>query len=413
MERKLVNLYVEKMLARPMFLVFLLTTCLVACHSPNPVSVTPAAFREIQSPARLGSRVPAVHGTPGDGIVLNWLELSGNESASIRFSTWKNGTWSQTRIVIQDRPISRYADEAPGVVALSETNLVSFWSEHHKGVKKDEDQNLSYVSGSTDGGSHWTSPQLLNLPGAREASNISASRLDDHRAVVVWLDGRDWDKQKRFLLASAEVSAEGSVSKPVILDSDTCTCCPTAIVTLSSGDGIAAYRGHTPQQVRDIRMVTLTRSVWSPPTLIYPDQWHFPGCPVNGPVLDEVAGRVAAAWFTGAHGAPTVQLTYTQLGSRQFQTPVRVDSGNPSGRAQLIATPNGFVWVLWLENHDGSSHFLARRFALEGLAETPIELARGKSFAFPRAAHDSKIALLAWEEERSAGPLHVAELRFE
>jgi hypothetical protein len=412
MEKKHMNRHTQKIFARPIFAMILLTCDLCACHSPHKVSASAPAFIEINSPAPRGSRVPVVHGTPGDGIVFNWIEPSGNETASIRCSIWKNRTWSSVKTVVTDHSISRSPDEAPGVIALSDSNFVAFWSERHRGAKKGMDLNLSYVSGSTDGGSHWTTPKLLNLPGAREASNIAASRLDDHRAVVVWLDGRDWDSHRRFLLASLLANSDGSVSRPEILDPDTCTCCPTSMVTLSSGEVITAYRGHTPQQIRDMRAVTLANSVWSLPSLIYPDEWHFAGCPVNGPVLDQINGRVAAAWFTGSHDVPKVQLAFTLPGSRQFQPPVRVDSGNPKGRAQIVATTDSHVWVLWLENYEGSSRFLARRFALDGHAESPLELDRGKSFAFPRAAHDSSVALVTWEEEGPAGRLRVSELKF-
>ena len=116
--------------------------------------------------------------------------------------------------------------------------------------------------------------------------------------------------------------------EPSVLDPDTCTCCPTSLARTDSG-GIGAYRGHTPEDIRDISLVQHIAGHWSEPHIPNADNWHFHGCPVNGPKLDAEGSTVALTWFTAASQGPKVQFPSTQPANgpstrRQFNRPFRV-----------------------------------------------------------------------------------------
>jgi hypothetical protein len=69
------------------------------------------------------------------------------------------------------------------------------------------------------------------------------------RALAVWLDARDYEAKHRYRLMSAIVDSKGIVSDERTVDEDTCTCCPTALVT-TPALAIAAYRAHNSGEIR-------------------------------------------------------------------------------------------------------------------------------------------------------------------
>lgn len=143
-----------------------------------------------------------------------------------------------------------------------------------------------YFSASSDRGAHWTSPALANRAGTGEESSYpSAAALDASHAALIWLDGSFWKQERRVTLMSRTVQSDGSATEATIIDRDTCTCCPTSLAQTNVGL-LAAYRGHTPQNIRDISLLQNVQGRWSQPRTAHADNWHFQGCPVNGPHLD-------------------------------------------------------------------------------------------------------------------------------
>src|SRR4029077_15829095 len=113
---------------------------------------------------------------------------------------------------------------------------------------------------------------------------VSAAAVNETAAAFIWLDGRNWQKDNRVQLMSRMVHLNGSMDELTLIDPDTCTCCSTALVRTGSGL-LAAYRGHTPANIRDISLIHNMAGTWTQPRIVYPDLWHIEGCPVNGPHL--------------------------------------------------------------------------------------------------------------------------------
>ena len=94
--------------------------------------------------------------------------------------------------------------------------MIAYWSQLPPGSPKGGDEVDVYFAGSIDGGAHWTPPTRVNPAGTnQENSYPSAATLDENHAILIWLDGRMWEKEKRDMLMQARVSPMGlSVDPP-------------------------------------------------------------------------------------------------------------------------------------------------------------------------------------------------------
>jgi hypothetical protein len=104
-------------------------SCSIAgCHSNRAESLTSRSLREIKSPAASGALSPKVTARSDGGVILSWLEPQGDTGAALRFSVWRNEAWSEPTTIAAAQPFSRHPSESPGVVALSDRNLIAFSS---------------------------------------------------------------------------------------------------------------------------------------------------------------------------------------------------------------------------------------------------------------------------------------------
>ena len=344
--------------------------------------------------------------------LLTWLEPENDRTAALRYSFWRGGDWSSPGTITAAQPFSRHPSESPGVIALSRTNLIAYWSQRPPNEKIPTTEVDVYFSVSTDRGVHWTSPTLANHAGTGEESSYpSAAPVDERHAALIWLDGANWTKQKRVALMSRTVHSDGSTTEATVIDPDTCTCCPTSLVQSGSGL-VAAYRGHTPENVRDISLLRNVDGRWSQPHVAHADNWHFAGCPVNGPHLDADRKRTVMVWFTGAQDQPAVNLAFSIDGGANFSGPIRVDEGNAIGRAQAALLPGRSAVVFWLERVPGTTRLLARTVHDDGMMETPIEVSRGSDLGYPHAARGPDSILITWAGGDPLRRVHVALFPF-
>jgi hypothetical protein len=387
------------------------TSCFIAgCYSNRAESIASRSLREIKSPAASGSFSPRVTSRSDGSVILSWLEPQGDNAAALRFSVWRNEAWSEQTTIAATQTFSRHPSESPGVVAISDRNLIAYWSQKPPNEKTPTQEVDVYFSVSTDRGVHWTTPTLANRPGTGEESSYpSAAPLDDKRAELIWLDGANWTKQKRVALMSRTVQSDSSATEATVIDPDTCTCCPTSLVRTGSGL-VAAYRGHTPENIRDIALLRNVDGRWSQPSVVHTDRWHFAGCPVNGPQLDATQKRTVVTWFTAAKDQPIVNLAFSDDGGANFSSPIRIDEGNALGRAQVVLLPGRSAVAFWLERVSGTTRLLARAVHDDGMMETPVEVSRGSDLGYPHAARAGDAILITWAEGEPVRRVHVGLL---
>ena len=143
---------------------------------------------------------------------------------------------------------------------------------------------------------------------------------------------------------------------------------------------------------------------------VHNDNWHFAGCPVNGPSLAATGATVVVAWFTAARDTARVRLAWSRDTGMTWGPPVEVHvrngsegtTGRPEGRVQVVLTPQGDALVSWVESRGDASALVVRRVGQDGTRGAPDEVTRVASGK--RAAGFAKMialegeAMIAWTD---------------
>ncbi len=322
-------------------LLAVLAACGPAAEPPAPDPVV-----ELSAPAPSGKGFLAA--TAGGGGVLTWFERTPDDQAALRIATREGGTWSEARTIAQhDRFFVNWAD-FPSVVETTDGRWVVHW------LEKTAARPYAYhvmLAVSTDRGATWGEPIRAHADTTSSEHGFAAlSARPDGGVDIVWLDGQAMvaEHEGPMQLRFGSLLADGSRGPEMLLDSMTCECCQSRLVRTTSGL-VASYRNRTEAEVRDIGVVRFADGQWQAPTLVADDGWEHRACPVNGPGLAAQGDRVGLAWYTQADSLPRVMFAWSEDGGASFGTPVRLDAGDPVGRAELLIEADGSALVTWLE----------------------------------------------------------------
>ena len=369
-------------------------------HPPVRLLPTPAA-----ADGAMYSLAPDAHG----GALLSWLEAS-PRGLALRFSSLLNDRWSPPRLIVEGHQLfSNWADH-PSVAAQPDGTLLAQWPVINDGAQPPGSYNNSMrIARSTDGGATWAelfADGLDNtvsytgfvslLPGA---SGARAVYLSPPRPISS--DPAD----HRMTLSHVATDAAGHHTHAGVVDSDTCSCCPTAVASTSAGP-IAAYRDHEPGDIRDIAVVRFVNGAWTTPRPVHRDGWQINGCPTNGPSLGARGSRVALAWFTAAGNAPQVNVAFSTDSGASFQAPIVLDGRTAVGRPATVLLDDGSAVVAWLASiGDGSGRGELRlRRVAPGGPPGPIVVAGaappGRSSGMPQMMRLGDGLLVAWRTDR-------------
>lgn len=170
---------------------------------------------------------------------------------------------------------------------------------------------------------------------------------------MIWLDGRH-ARQKtgehvlagHFTLRTASINSDGSVHGERVVDTNTCTCCPTAVGVGAAGP-VAAWRSRRDGEIRDHHTARL-RSPSTPKLRPLGNEgWHFPGCPTNGPALALRGQQAYAGWYTAEGNRPRLRAAVSHDGGARFGTPFALDDALPYGRTDLAIAGRDAL-ALWI-----------------------------------------------------------------
>jgi hypothetical protein len=223
----------------------------------------------------------------------------------------------------------------------------------------------------------------------------------------VWLDGRQTSGGKGDMTLRAATSIP--VKTDMLVASRVCDCCPTAAANTADGP-IIAFRGRTPDEIRDIYVTRLEGSAWTPPVLVHQDGWKINGCPVNGPAIAARGKDVVVAWFTMQNGQGRAYAAFSADAGRTFRVPVRVDDEGSTGRVQVELLADGSAAVSWIELGKGPSQLKVRTISATGTRSRPADIALGLGTQFPRMAASKGELVFAWTEN-SRGETHIYTAR--
>ena len=150
----------------------------------------------------------------------------------------------------------------------------------------------------------------------------------------------------------ARSSDHGVTFEPsVVVASDACPCCRTALAAGAGGKVWVAWRDVGPGGVRDIvvaRSDDRGRSFRSP-VVVHADRWKIDGCPHAGPGLAvDGAGRLHVAWYTAADGRAGLHRAVSRDGGGSFGPPAPLVTGAwvPVSHARVAAAGDA-VWLVW------------------------------------------------------------------
>lgn len=376
---------------------------LVACAAVAGCGARGPAL--LETPAGPGSSLPRLSTDPAGVPWLSWVEPTQSGHA-LRYATFEAGAWSAARTAAEgDDWFINWAD-FPSVTHLGDDRLAAHW------LRKVEGGPYAYhlwMAVSEDGGVHWTEPTTPHAETTPTEHGFASLFKVAEGAGAVWLDGRntgggDHDVAGHahghgpMALRAGGLDWEGQRLPETELDPMTCDCCPTAAAEVPEGV-VVVYRDRSPEEVRDIRAVSLGPEGWSAPVLVSDDGWEMPACPVNGPAVAAQGQRVAAAWFTAAAGTPKVRVAFSADGGHHWQPAVDIAEGAVLGRVAVVMPDAESAVVSWLDQSRMRADIRFRRVSADGQAGPAYKLATtvaARSSGFPQMILAGDRLLFAW-----------------
>lgn len=315
----------------------------------NDLPTAPGPFTEIATPAGESSEVPHLSVGPG-GLIMSWLEPASStdeDRFALKWSGWTDGSWSEPSTIIERSDLFVNWADFPSVIEVSDELMAAHWLQYNGPGTYAYQVRLSF---SKDGGVSWA-PGLVPHETVTQTEHGFVTLVPVPGGVeVFWLDGRAYADEGSGVMSFRHtvVTDDGQIGEETVLDPLTCDCCQTS-VALIPGGSIAAYRGRTPGEIRDIQIVRNVGGTWLEPATVHADGWEIPACPVNGPEIVASGDDVRVAWFTAADADNRVLVAMSDDGGRTFDDAIRIDDGNPIGRVGALALPDGRTLVSWLE----------------------------------------------------------------
>ena len=364
------------------------------------------------SPATTGSSTPHLALDASGRVLLSWTQRLPDSSVAIQMATWNGSTWDSTRTISQARDYFVNWADFPAITALGNGDLAAHWLEREAGGK------YTYgvrVVRSSDEGRSWSAPVTPHTDGlAAEHGFVSLWSEGASDVGLVWLDGRKSamaDSAREMTIRTASVSSTGAITREALIDARSCDCCQTGTAA-TRGGRVLVYRDRSAAEIRDIAIVRQTPAGWSAPMRVHADEWHYPGCPVNGPQVAATGDTVVVAWYTAARDTARVNIARSVDGGATFAPPVRVDDGDPMGRVDVVLDDAANPVVVWLEQRGPDvAEVLAR--TVHGNAPGPVRVISRTSGArqsgFPRIIRQGAHVVVAWTR---VNPLQVHVARF-
>jgi hypothetical protein len=368
----------------------------------------------LSGPAGPGSGEPFVSATPDGSFLLSWMEPQG-EGHALRYARLRGDVWTEGGTIAESATFFVNWADFPSILELADGRLAAHWLARSGPGKFAYDVMLSV---SQPGGVDWSEPVRPHRDGTEtEHGFVTLFELDGALAAV-WLDGR---KSAAALPESgeahgAEMTLRFTTLGPAghgeeqVVDDRTCDCCQTDVALTAEGP-VLVYRDRSPEEIRDIAASRFAGGRWTEPIRVHADDWEIAGCPVNGPAIAARERDVVVAWYTAARDTARVHVAFSRDAGAVFQSPVRVDRGDPVGRVDAILLDDGTALVTWLERVPEGARVLARRVAPDGRTSGITEIGgttADRPAGFPRMARSADRVLFAWTVPGEPAEIRVA-----
>lgn len=243
---------------------------------------------------------------------------------------------------------------------------------------------------SSDGGEHWSTPELLHAERHGAHSFLSSTVTSAGEPVFAWLDDST---------GHMGLHARRGEAPPVTLDPETCECCGTALLAGPQGEIWLAYRD-AQDDIRDFRVLKADRARkgFDSGRTLSADGWKIQGCPHTGARLAQADSALWAAWFTAGEGQAGIYAASSTDGGATFSERTLIAAAGPGEMVrhpELGSLPGGGLVVLYEAERDGKQELLAQvRDPKTGAWDPPRQMASGGSYL--RWAARGKEAVLAF-----------------
>ena len=362
-------------------------------------------------PALAQSGMPFLTVDAEGGVLLSWTDPVPTDQNALRYAKWTGSGWSAARTVASGKNWFINWADFPAIAALPDGSLLAHWLTRSPGAK-----TYGYgirVARKAPNSDQWKQIFGAGLDNQIDYAGFLSFAVTGNSAGAVYLaPPPDAPKagpqgeahvEHRKTLRYVSFSPEGKVLSDRELDADTCSCCQTTVISTSKGL-LAAYRDHLPGEIRDIAITRMVDGAWSQPAPLHRDGWMINGCPTDGPSAAARGDSVAVAWFTRAQDTPRVQVAISADAGATFAEPLRLDQGDPVGRASTTVFDDSSYLIAWLERRgDGKADLLLRRVARNGTKYPFVKatsVSAGRSAGLPRVAVAGDQIILAWRDEQ-------------
>jgi hypothetical protein len=384
--------------------------CLVVQAHPAwapAVDERPPAVEPVASPAGAGSSAPQLT-VEGDRAVLSWIERSGKTSA-LKFAERTASGWSESRVVVSSEHLMVNAADVPSVRPLPDGTLAAHWMEENG--PDPEAYNLK-LAWSADGRS-WSAAVAPHRDRTiTQHGFASLFPVGEGGLGLVWLDGRatHGEAGDMQLRAAMYDKSHKQLSDTAIV-MRVCECCPTSVAVSADGP-IAAYRGRSAGEIRDIYVTRLAAGRWTMPVPVHRDNYKIEGCPVNGPAIAARGRDVAVAWFTAPKEVNRSFVAFSHDSGRTFAAPIRVDDAESLGRVGVALRKDGSAIVGWVESAAQTPQFEMRAVQPDGTRSPAVVVANSSGTRYPRLALARGEVILAWtESDKDSSRVKTARVR--
>jgi len=401
-----------KSLAQWKFLatVTIAATILTGCGDRNSHNVALEVI-DVMSPAAPGSQSPHLAVTPAGEAVMSWLEPTGADTHAVKYSILQGDTWSAPLSVAENSGWFVNWADFPSVVPITTQQWAAHWLVKRSGGTYS--YNIAMTT-SADGGSSWAPPLTPHSDNTPTEHGFVTMFPWSGGIGAVWLDGRQMKPDAGgesspvgsreyggMTLRFARLGYAGEILDEGEIDNLICDCCQTDAAMTAAGP-VVVYRDRSTAEIRDISVTRYADGNWAEPITVSDDQWHIPGCPVNGPAIAADGDRVVVAWYGAPNRESRVKIAWSQDAGQTFSAPVIVDEAGVKGRVDVALLPSGTAVVSWMaKSADGTGQLRIRQITSDGQAG-PIQLiAEGKysrNAGFPQMIRAGDQLVYAWPE---------------
>jgi hypothetical protein len=397
-------------------LAVLISILSVGCTSDNHRA--PLSIERLGSPAQGYAGQVSVASLPGGGHIASWIERD-DDIARLMVATLKGDEWSEPAEAARGSNWFINWADFPSVLAVDDSTWYTFiLPQAGQGTYAYHVHSLV----TTDAGLNWSEPRRLHDDDSPTEHGFVSMTAHGSQALAIWLDGRQGATASEspghghapMSLRAGFISPDGATVDAFEIDERVCDCCQTSAVNVAAST-LVAYRNRAADETRDIHLARFDGTGWSAIGVLHDDGWVIAGCPVNGPALAADGAAVAAAWFTAAGNKPRVYVARSRDEGATFDSPIRVDGGQPLGRVDVVMS-GGDILVSWIEETETGAELRLAQVGPTGDISPHVAapMTRSRGGGFPRMAVSGGNVLLAWldyDEDSRQTRIEVARVR--